>query len=48
MVFRKISADMKQRVLRLIDEGWEVAEVAEIFGVSSKSVERWENNYEVH
>jgi transposase len=48
MVFRKIGADMKQRALQLIDEGWEAAEVAEVFGVSSKSVNRWETNYEVH
>jgi transposase len=48
MTFRKISADMKQRALQLIDEGWELEEVAEVLGVSSKSVERWENNYEVH
>jgi hypothetical protein len=33
MVFRKISADMKQRALQMIDEGWELAEVAEVLGV---------------
>ena len=48
MVFCKISADMKQRALQLIDKGWELAEVAEVLGVSSKSVKWWENNYDVH
>jgi len=48
MVFRKISAEMKQRALQLIDEGWELAEVAEVLGVSSASVERWEDNYKLH
>ena len=43
MVFRKISADMKQRALQLIDERWELAQVAELevldASVSPKSVE---------
>lgn len=39
---------MKQRALQLIDEGWELAEVAEVLGVSSASVERWEDNYKLH
>ena len=48
MVNRKISHDMKQRALQLINEGWEPAEVADVLGVSSKSIERWDHNYETH
>jgi len=39
---------MKQHALQLIGEGWELAEVAEILGVSSKSIRRWDHNYEAH
>ena len=39
---------MKQRALQLINEGWEPAEVADVLGVSSKSIERWDHNYETH
>jgi hypothetical protein len=38
MGYRNISADMKQRALQLIDEGWEMAEVAEVLNVFSKSI----------
>lgn len=48
MVNRKISPDMKQRALQLIDEGWELAKLADVFGVSSKSIERWDHNYKTH
>jgi transposase len=48
MVNRKISPDMKQRALQLIDEGWELAEVADVLGVSSKSIECWAHHYETH
>jgi transposase len=48
MVNRKISPDMKQRALQLIDEWWELAEVADVLGVSSKSIERWAHHYETH
>jgi len=46
MVYRKISADMKQRALQLLDEGLEQSEVADVLGVSSKSIDRWYDNYE--
>ena len=48
MVNRKISPDMKQRALQLIDEGWELKELAEVLGVSSKSIERWDHKYKTH
>ena len=48
MVNRKISHDMKQRALQLINEGWEPAEVADVLGVSSKSIECWDYNYETY
>ena len=38
MVFRKISADMKERALHLLTEGWELPEVADVLGVSLKSI----------
>lgn len=43
MVYRKISADMKQCVLELLEKGWEMEEVTESLGVSSRSVNRWVN-----
>ena len=45
MVYRHISANMKQRALQLIDLGWDTHEIAAILGVSEKSIGRWENNY---
>jgi transposase len=48
MVYRKISPDMKQRALQLIDEGWEIDDVAEVLCVASKSIGRWANNYDIH
>ena len=48
MVFRKISADMKERALHLLTEGWELPEVADVLGVSLKSIGRWADNYDRH
>jgi len=48
MVYRKISSDMKKRALQLLEEGWEVSEIADALGVSTKSIPRWNGNYEVH
>lgn len=45
MVYRHISADMKQRALQLIELGWDTHEIAAILGVSEKSIGRWEDNY---
>jgi transposase len=39
---------MKRRALQLIDEGWELAEVADVLGVSSISIQRWDHNYKAH
>jgi transposase len=39
---------MKQRALQLIDEGWELADVADVFGVSLKSIQRWNHHYNTH
>jgi transposase-like protein len=41
MIYRRISSDMKQRALRLVDEGWEMEDVANVLGVASKSIGRW-------
>ena len=48
MVYRKISPDMKQRALQLIDKGWEMDDVAEVLRIASKSIRRWANNYDIH
>ena len=40
MVYHKISPDMKQRALQLIDEGWEMQDVTDILGLASKSIRR--------
>lgn len=48
MVFRKISADMKERALHLLTEGWELPEIADVLGVSLKSIDRWADNYDRH
>ncbi|KAF9241396.1 hypothetical protein BU15DRAFT_44929 [Melanogaster broomeanus] len=48
MVYRKISTDMKQRALELLEIGWEVDEVTEALGMSSRSINRWADNYEEH
>lgn len=46
MVYHRISDDMKQRALRLLEDGWDIAEVVEALGVSAKSIGRWQDNYE--
>jgi transposase len=49
MVYQRISSDRKQQALYLfLEEGWEIDRVAEALGVSSKSIERWENTYAIH
>jgi len=49
MVYRAISPDMKQRALYLLlEEGWEIDQITTALGVHSKSIERWEHNYENH
>src|SRR5882757_6362815 len=49
MVYQRISPDRKQQALYLfLEEGWEIDRIAAALGVSSKSIERWEHNYEIH
>jgi transposase len=38
---------MKRRALQL-DEGWEMQQITDVLGVSSKSIDRWQDNYEMH
>jgi len=44
MVFRKISADMKERALYLYFQGYLPRELCGIFGFSEKSLRRWKRN----
>jgi len=46
MPYRYISPDQKQRILVLLDHGLDLETIADIFGCSTRSIERWENNYE--
>ena len=40
---------MKQRALYLLlEEGWEIDQITAALGVHSKSIERWQHNYENH
>jgi len=49
MVYQRISSDRKERALYLfLEQGWEIERVAEALGVSEKSIERWEENYDIH
>ncbi|PPQ96959.1 hypothetical protein CVT26_005981 [Gymnopilus dilepis] len=48
MVYRQISPDMKRRALQLLEQGWEMQEIAEVLGVSTKSIPRWQANYNDH
>ena len=49
MVYRTISPDLKQTALYLLlEEGWEIDQITTALGVHSKSIERWEHNYENH
>ena len=49
MVYQKISDDRKERALYLLlERGWDIDRITDALGVSSKSIQRWEENYEVH
>jgi transposase len=48
MVNRSISADMKKCALELAAMGWELEDVADILGVSTRSIERWQANMRDH
>ena len=48
MVFRKISADMKERALSLYFQGYLPGYLCRIFGFSEKSLRRWKKNASEH
>ena len=49
MVYQKISDDRKERALYLhLEWGWDIDRITDALGMSSKSIEHWEENYEVH
>ena len=48
MVYHSISADKKRRALQLLNEGYELPQIAHILGVSSKSISCWQDNYDTH
>ncbi|KIK79419.1 hypothetical protein PAXRUDRAFT_161350 [Paxillus rubicundulus Ve08.2h10] len=48
MVYRKISPDMKQRALELLEQGCEMEQVIEALDVSTRSINCWAHNYEQH
>ncbi|THU95152.1 hypothetical protein K435DRAFT_798372 [Dendrothele bispora CBS 962.96] len=48
MVFRHISEDIKRQALWLLENGYITREVAYLLGVSSKSIRRWQNNFDIH
>ena len=47
MVYRTISADIKEWALSLLQEGWNIEETTEMLGVCSKSITRWQHNFEM-
>jgi transposase len=48
MVFRPINADVRERVLWLIDNNYAPEDICEIFGISQASLRRWRQNIELH
>jgi len=32
----------------MLEDGWEMNEIADVLGMSSKSIDRWQDNYEMH
>ena len=46
MVFRHISRDIKDRALFLLENDYIPDDVAEILGVSTRSISRWGSNLE--
>ena len=46
MVYRKISTDMKERALFLLQDGWDIEEIVEVLGISRRSISRWSCNKE--
>ena len=49
MVYQKISNNRKERALYLLlEQGWDIDWITDALGMLSKSIECWEENYEVH
>ena len=46
MVFQHISKDIKDRALFLLENDYILDDVAEILGISTRSISRWGNNLE--
>jgi transposase len=44
MVFRHISEDLKERATILAAQGWLPEDIWQIFGISKRSLERWQRN----
>ena len=49
MVYQRVSPDRKEQALYLLlEEGWEIERISAVFGASSRSIGRWEANYDEH
>ena len=48
MVFRRISVDMKERALALLEDGWNLEETTEMLNICLRSINRWQHNFDVH
>jgi transposase len=44
MVYRKISQDMKERALQLLQDGWDLDDIVDALGMSGRSISRWSRN----
>ena len=43
MVYQLFNPDMKKRALQLLEDGWEIPEIADALGVSTKIIPHWHN-----
>ncbi|KIK49951.1 hypothetical protein GYMLUDRAFT_120653, partial [Collybiopsis luxurians FD-317 M1] len=48
MVYIRHSDEIKQRALQMVSEGWDIAKIVQALGVSTKSISRWQDNYDTH
>lgn len=48
MVFRKISKDLKERAIWLLDHGWLKDDILQILGISESSLKRWRRHVRHH
>ncbi|KIK61233.1 hypothetical protein GYMLUDRAFT_166855, partial [Collybiopsis luxurians FD-317 M1] len=42
------SDEIKQRALQMVSEGWDITEIVQELGVSTKSISHWQDNYDTH